>query len=72
MIREWTQLGRIGPAGTPKAQSRIDLLTSSVSTQRGQSIDVLADREMMLADVRAGLSLMKRDLGRLATALRER
>ena len=72
LIREWTQLGRIGPAGTPKAQSRIDLLTSSVSTQRGQSIDVLADREMMLADVRAGLSLMKRDLGRLATALRER
>ncbi len=72
LIREWTRLGRIGPAGNPKAQSRIDLLTSSISTQRGQSIDVLADREMMLADVRASLSLMKRDLGRLATALRER
>jgi len=72
LIREWISIGRVCPGCTAKAQSRIDLLTSGISAQRGQTIDLLADREVMLADLRSQLSLMKRDLGRLATALRER
>lgn len=70
LIKQWTQLGRLDAAPTPKAQHKIDLLTTSISQQTSLSIDVLADRAMMLADVRARLLLMKRDLGRLMQYLR--
>ncbi len=66
LIRKWTAEGHIG-----KDPTRIDLLTSGVSQQRALSIDVLSDRAAMLAEVRAMLFLMKRDLGKLLLYARE-
>jgi hypothetical protein len=70
LIKRWTDLGRIESIATPKAQSKIDLLTSSISQQRSLTIDLLNDRGAMLADVRAQVSLIKRDLSKLMLALR--
>jgi hypothetical protein len=72
LLKEWIQLGRLDRPGTPKAEKKIDLLTSTASGLQGQTIDSLADREMMLSDVRGRLALMKRDLGKLISALRMR
>ena len=70
LIKRWTELGHIDPAATPKAQRKIELLTSSISQQNQLTIDLLNDRAAMLADVRAVVSLMKRDLSKLVLALR--
>jgi len=68
LIDHWVQMGRIGPP-SEKSHRKIDLLTSSVSAQHPLSIDVLLDRTMMLADLRAQVSIIKRDLARLMTVL---
>ena len=70
LIKRWTELGRIESTGTPKGQRKIELLTSSISQQRSLTIDLLNDRGAMLEDVRAQVSLMKRDLSKLMLALR--
>jgi hypothetical protein len=70
LTEEWKQSGRIDKTDTPKGQDKIASLTSSISQKRGLSIDQIADREAMLADVKAEASLMKRDLSRLVLALR--
>jgi hypothetical protein len=70
LIKRWTELGRMESLETPNGQQKVDFLTSSVSSRRALSIDLLADREAMLSDVRASVSLMKRDLGKLVLALR--
>jgi len=70
LIKRWTDLNHIDTAATPKAQRKIDLLTSSISQQNQLTIDLLNDRAAMLADVRAVVSLMKRDLSKLVLALR--
>ena len=70
LIKHWTELGRIESIETPKGQRKIELLTSSISQQRSLTIDVLNDRGAMLADVRAQVSLIKRDLSKLMLALR--
>jgi hypothetical protein len=62
-------MGRLENKDTPKAQHKIDLMTSSVSTQHSLSIDMLTDREAMLEDVRARVFLMKRDLSKLMLGL---
>jgi len=72
LIKRWTEEGRIEPTGTPKGQRKIEFLTSSISEQRPLTIDLLNDRAAMLADVRAQVSLMKRDLSKLMLALRSR
>ncbi len=72
LIKRWTELGRIDSIETPKGQRKIELLTSSISQQRSLTIDVLDDRGAMLADVRAQVSLIKRDLSKLMLALRSR
>jgi hypothetical protein len=72
LLKRWTELGRIESIDTPKGQRKIDLLTSSISQQRSLTIDVLDDRGAMLADVRAQVSLIKRDLSKLMLALRSR
>jgi hypothetical protein len=72
LIKRWTELGRLEPMETPKGQRKIELLTSSISQQRSLTIDVLDDRGAMLADVRAQVSLIKRDLSKLMLALRSR
>jgi hypothetical protein len=70
LIKRWTDLGRIESIETPKGQSKIDSLTSSISQQRSLTIDLLNDRGAMLADVRAQVSLIKRDLSKLMLGLR--
>ena len=70
LIKRWTEVGRLEAASSPKSQHKIDLLTSSVSQQRSLSIDVLVDRAAMLADVRAQVSLINRDLSKLMQAVK--
>jgi hypothetical protein len=70
LIKQWTDAGRIEVRTAPKTQSKIELLTSGVSNQRPLTIDLLDDRTAMLMDVRAMVSLMKRDLSKLLLALR--
>ena len=70
LIRRWTELGRLESLKTANGQQKVDFLTSSVSSHRDLTIDLLADREAMLSDVKATVSLMKRDLGKLLLALR--
>ena len=72
LIKRWAELGRIESIDTPKGQRKIELLTSSISQQRSLTIDLLDDRGAMLADVRAQVSLIKRDLSKLMLALRSR
>ena len=70
LIEQWKQGGRVGKVDTPKGQAKIDALTSSISKHPALSIDQIADREAMLDDVRAQISLIKRDLSRLVVALK--
>ncbi|HZS08108.1 MAG TPA: hypothetical protein VFD58_24960 [Blastocatellia bacterium] len=72
LIKEWTDVGRLESKASPKADQKIDSLTSSASQQRRLTIDLLTDRAAMLADVRARVSLMKRDLSKLMLAIRSR
>jgi hypothetical protein len=72
LIKHWTELGRIDSIDTPKGQRKIELLTSSISQQKSLTIDQLNDRGAMLGDVRAQVSLIKRDLSKLMLALRSR
>jgi len=70
LIKLWADSGRIEAGDNHKAQHKIELLTSGVSDQRPLAIDLLNDRAAMLADVRARVGLMKRDLSKLLLALR--
>jgi len=70
LIKQWTDTGRLEPGATPKGRHKIELLTSSASDQRPLTMDLLNDRAAMLADLRAMVGLMKRDLSKLVLALR--
>lgn len=70
LIEEWKQGGRLEKADSAKAQARIAVMTSSITQQRALTIDQISDRQAMLADVRAQVSLMKRDLSQLMLAIR--
>lgn len=70
LIKKWADVGRIDLDSKPKTQEKIDLLTTGVSQKRPLTIDVLMDRTAMLDDVRAELSLMKRDLSKLMIAIK--
>src|SRR5215470_1283567 len=70
LIKQWTDTGRLEPGDTRKAQHKLELLTSAASDQRPLTIDLLNDRAAMLADLRARVALMKRDLSKLMLALR--
>ena len=72
LVKQWADFGRLDQAETPKGRHKIELLISSISQQRQLTIDQLSDRAAMLADVRAQVSLMKRDLSKLMLALRTR
>lgn len=72
LIRQWIELGRLDPPDTEKGRRKIDFLTSSISSQRALTIDLLADRAAMLAEVRSRVALMKRDLSKLMLSLRSR
>jgi hypothetical protein len=65
LIKEWIELGRIERPDSEKGRSKVELLTSPISTQRELTIGLLTDREAMLSDVRTRVALMKRDLSKL-------
>jgi hypothetical protein len=69
LIRTWVQVGRIDPPQSPKGREKIERVTSRPSDDYKLTIDDLEDRQAMLQDLRAKLSLMKRDLGALLQAL---
>jgi hypothetical protein len=69
LMKEWTALGRLDPPKTSRREKEIDLMTSSLDPRRKLRIDDLGNRVIMLADVGARVSLMKRDLAELMRSL---
>ncbi len=72
LTKQWIEAGRLEAKSTPKGERRTVLLTSSASEQQKLTIDLLTDRAAMLGDVRAQVSLLKRDLSKLMLAIRAR
>lgn len=70
LIKQWLDVGRIDSLDSKKGQNKIALLTSGVSQQVPVSIDVLMDRAAMLDDLRAQISLIKRDLSKLMLTIK--
>jgi hypothetical protein len=69
LIAKWRGEGRIQPDGSPKGERRIESLSGNIAQMRRLSINDLDDREAMLLDVRARVSLMKRGLSEITRAL---
>jgi hypothetical protein len=69
LLASWTAAGRLGVAGTPKSKKTIELLTTSNSGDKRIDIDLLNERDAMLADVQAQVGQMKRDLASLMQSL---
>jgi len=65
LIAKWKKEGRIKQDGSPSGERQIEAMSSSISQMRKLNIDELSDRVAMLLDVRASVSLMKRDLAEL-------
>lgn len=72
LTEEWQKSGRLGSPGTPRAEQKIENMTSSLDTERRFSIKDLSDRIYMLDDVAGRAGLMKRDLADLTRTLRSR
>jgi hypothetical protein len=70
LIAKWRTEGRIHPNGSPKEERKIESMSNSISHSRELSIGNLDDRIAMLLDVRANVSLMKRDLSEVLQVLR--
>jgi len=70
LVQVWTASGRIQPGNTPKTRRNVELLTASLAEPHRWSARLLANRAAMLADVRARVVLMERNLGALMLALK--
>ena len=66
----WIMQGRISLQYSAASEAKVAFLTSSSAEARGLSLDNLSDRSTMLADTRAQVALMKRDLAELVKYLR--
>jgi len=69
LIAKWRSEGRIKQDGSPKGERRIEFLSSNISHARRLNVNELSDRVAMLLDVRATVSLMKRDLSEILLGL---
>jgi hypothetical protein len=69
LLREWLGSGRVDLSASQAAQQKINLLTAGALQGRVLTIDLIADRRAMLADVGARVALLKQDLARLVRAL---
>jgi hypothetical protein len=69
LIQTWITLKRIDLPSTSAGRNKIDRVTSQPSDQLLLTIDDLEDRAAMLADVRAKVSFLKRDLAALLSSL---
>ncbi len=68
LIAKWRREGRVRPDNSLKSD-RVEALRGNISQARKLSIGELDDRVAMLLDVRAKVSLMKRDLGEILQSL---
>jgi hypothetical protein len=69
LILKWRSEGRVQPDNSPKGERRIEFLSSNISQMHKLSINDLNDRVAMLLDVRAMVSLMKRELSEILRGL---
>lgn len=69
LIAKWRSEGRIQQDGSPKGERRIESLSGNISQAHRLNIDELSDRVAMLLDVRASVSLMKRELSEILRGL---
>jgi len=65
LMAQWDRTGRLSETNPPERSQEIAALTSSGDPKVKVSIDDLTNRVAMLGDVRARVSLMKRDLATL-------
>jgi hypothetical protein len=65
----WMMQGRISRQKSAASDAKIAFLTSDSAEARRLSLDDLSDRSAMLADTRAQVALMKRDLAELVKYL---
>lgn len=64
LMKEWSDTGRLTSRNSAEQKSKITVLVSSGDSNVSVSIADLTDRMTMLGDVRARVSLMKRDPGK--------
>ena len=69
LIAKWRSEGRIRADNSPNGERRIQFLSSNLAHAPKLNIDELSDRVTMLLDVRARVSLMKRELGEILRGL---
>jgi hypothetical protein len=69
LLESWQRLGLVGDPSSPDAHRRLDALTRPIVPGREVQIDVLQDRSLMLADVRARIDAMKQGLLALLQAI---
>jgi hypothetical protein len=69
LIAKWSSEGRINQDGSAKGERRIETMSSNISQLRKLTINDLNDRVVMLLDVRARVSLMKRGLSEILRGL---
>ena len=69
LIQTWITLKRIDLPSTSAGKNKIDRVASQPSEKVLLTIDDLEDRAAMLADVRAKVSFLKRDLAALLSSL---
>jgi hypothetical protein len=70
LVKKWVATGLIETSSSPKAGQRIGSLTNTNEKPAKATIDLLNDRAAMLNDVRAKISIMKRDLSKLMLAIK--
>ncbi|HEV2386080.1 MAG TPA: hypothetical protein VGS20_02385 [Candidatus Acidoferrales bacterium] len=71
MLDAWTAAGRLGVAGSPQSKRTIVLLTTPNADEKKLDIDLLNEREAMLADVQAKIAGMKHGLASLMQWLKQ-
>lgn len=72
LVTKWRGEGRVEQDGSPKSERKVEALSGNISRARKLSIGELDDRVAMLLDVRARVSLMKRELSEIMRSLGER
>ena len=69
LIAKWRQESKIGPENSLKSDQRVEALSGKIWQARKLSLSELDDRVAMLLDVRARVSLMKRELAEILRSL---
>lgn len=69
LIDNWVREKQIGQPGAPSSQKKINLLTSKLNDRKRMSLKVLTDRNLMLLELSARVSLMARSLRDLMKAI---